>query len=526
MNGFSMSKWRVAPLVAVASVSLLAAFVFLYARSSFFAAIPPDEEQFIWYGSLIRNGDVPYRDFFEPKPPVIFFANALGLAWFGLEDLQFRLIPTAVALASLLFFYLAMIRRKVVPWLATLLTAQAALWLLGTDFHDSGLNDTETYGLAFSVLGFSIGSLSDSPKIQSAKVGLQVLSGIFFGLAILSKELFVLSVIPAWLLAARHAGHWRRQQLFVSAAGSVGVGLLFLAYLIYHSALIPYWDLITFYRLFAANYCMDMGRFPRVSGQAILLASWERLHGMLYNFQHLAFVLPLWCVLPLLIVQRGANVAARWIELVVAVMAVPLGVVSISAGYCFWPHYFLMGITGLLLLSVIGAEVLSEFLSRRGWLTSLVFLFGLSALFFWVAKDSTRQAAERQPQALHPLPRDPGLIWDSEVADVIERHSKAGDYILSTQGCLIYVELNRKAPLGTQIFLDEVFPYIGDTNPKLSIKSLRDNLEKHLPKVCYFGSWLRNRQSRYHQLLFDPLIVKYHYVKVNDRLWYLPDSKD
>ena len=170
MNGFITSRWRVAPLVGVAlSVSLLAAFVYLYASARFFAPIAPDEEQFIWQGSLINNGDVPYRDFFEPKPPVIFFANALGLALFGFKDLLFRIVPTVVAVAALLFFYLAMIRRKVVPWLIALLTAQAALWLLGSDFHDNGLNDTETYGFCFTLLGFSIGSLSDSLKVRSGK---------------------------------------------------------------------------------------------------------------------------------------------------------------------------------------------------------------------------------------------------------------------------------------------------------------------------------------------------------------------
>ena len=250
-----------------------------------------------------------------------------------------------------------------------------------------------------------------------------------------------------------------------------------------------------------------------------MLPSWNMLHEKLYNFQHLAFVLLLWCALPLLIVQRRANSAVRWTDLAIAMTAVILGMVSISAGYCFWRHYFLMGMTGLLLLSGVAAEALSAFLSKRNWLISLIFVFGLSGMFFWVAKDSTRRVAAEG----HPVQAP---TWDQTVVETIERHSKPGDYILSTQEPLIYVALNRKGPLGTQIFLDEVLPYAAGASPMLSMESLRDNLEKHLPKVCYFGSWLRNRQQRHHQLLFDPLLVKYHYVKVNDRLWYLPDGKD
>lgn len=523
MKYFIRAKWIVAPFVnTLLPVSLLGALVYIFSRAHFFAPIKLDEEAFIWYGSLILDGRVPYREFFEPKPPVIFFTNALGLKLFGLEGHLFRIVPTAVALASLLLFYLAMRQRRIGSWLAALLTAQVVLWLLGSDFHDSGLNDTETYGFAFTLLGFSLSSLSNSFKAVSSRIAGQVLGGVFFGLAVLSKELFVFSVIPAWLMAARRADHggWEWRNLFWSAVGSIGTGLLFLAYLLYHSALIPYFELAKFYRQFAANYCMDIGRFPRLSGLSVLKPSWKMLHETLYDFRHLAFVLALWgCFLPSLIIRENAKLAVRWGEFAIALAAVVLGIVAISAGYCFWRHYFLMGTTGLLLLSVIGAEAIGRFLSKRTWPLSLIAILCLSVLFFWVAKDSTRQMAA----GAHTFTV---LRWDPVVVETINQHSKPGDYILSTETPLIYVALNRKAPLGTQMFFDEVLPYLSIGNPMLSMESLRNGLEKNLPKVCYFASWARNRQEKHHQLLFDPLIAKYHYVKVNDRLWYLPDGKD
>ena len=56
------------------------------------------------------------------------------------------------------------------------------------------------------------------------------------------------------------------------------------------------------------------------------------------------------------------------------------------------------------------------------------------------------------------------------------------------------------------------------------MESLRAELEKHLPKVCYFAGWFRPRQQKWHELLYDPLLAKYHYIKVDDRLWYLPEG--
>jgi hypothetical protein len=523
MKYFTAPKWIVAPFIKVLlPSSVLGALICVYARFRFFAPIKPDEEAFIWYGSLIADGLVPYRDFFEPKPPVIFFANAIGLGLFGAKGPWFRLVPTAVAIFSLLFFYLALVKRRVIPWLAALLTAQGGFWLMGADFHDGSLNDTETYGLAFTLLGFSLASLSNSLKHEYGRIGLQVLGGVSLALAVLSKELFILSVIPAWLMAARRVdlGGWEWRNLLWSAVGGIGVGLLFVLYLGCHSALFRYFELAKFYKSFAVNYCMDVGRFPRLSGLALLKPSWKMLNEALYNFHQLAFVLALWAVgLPFLIFKRNVRLAVRLGEFVIPLIAVALGMLAISAGYCFWRHYFLMGMAGLLFLCLVGLEEISGFVSKRNWSVPLVAIAALTALFFWVAKETTRQVAAAPTTFASPT-------WDPIVIETIERHSKPGDYVLSTQELFLYVDLNRRAPLGTQMFLDEVLPYVTVGNPHLSMDALRVDLERHLPKVCFFGSWLRSRQQRFHQELFDPLLAKYHYVQVNDRLWYLPDGKD
>jgi hypothetical protein len=485
-----------------------------YVRARFVVPIAFDEESVVWGGWLMTHGGVPYRDFFEPKPPVIFLANYLGLSLFGFKDSLFRIVPTALAVASIFVFYLALLKRKVAPWLTTLLTAQVALWLLGPEFHDSGLNDSETYGFAFTLLGFSLGSLSVSLRTKKPQIALQLFSGICFGLAVFSKELFVFSVAPAWLIAARNwkGKGWDWRRLLFSAAGALAVALGLLVYLASHSALGPYLDLISFYRAFAANYCIDIGQFPRVSGLSVLLPSWKMLHAVLYNFRHLAFVLALWSGLLVLIHRRVGRV-----ELAIASLGVVLGMIAVSVGHCFWAHYFLMGVPGLVLLSVIGAEALSAFLSEKGIAASVLAFAGLSTLLFFVGHGSTKIVLAQEAMFQH-------VPWDPLLIQTIEEHSKPGDYILTTEGPLLYVDLNRKSPLGINFFVDEILPYVTARNRVLQMEILRDNLEKHLPKVCYFPAWLRPRQDKYHELLFDPLLLKHNYIKVNEFIWYLPDS--
>lgn len=501
-------------------LAALALLVVILVRSRFYASINFDEEFFLWQGWAILNGNVPYRDFFEPKPPLIFFANALGLAVFGIKDSLYRIVPTAVAVASIALFYPALVARRIAPWLATLVTAQAALWLIGGEFHDSGLNDTETYGLALTLIGISLGAFAASRATGRGTLALQVLSGVSFGLAVLCKELFVLAVLPAWVLGAITPLDlkWNWRQLMMSAAGGLAVGFVFLGYLVLNSALGAYFDLIGFYRPLAANYCVDLGRFPRVSGWGVVTASWDKLREPLYNFRHLAFVIALYAAIPLLI--RSGNGRLRLLQVGIASVAVVFGMIAVSAGHCFWKHYFLMGMAGLLLASTVGAEVLSQFLRDKPVsLSAAAAVILISALSF-VMTPPLRVALEEPPKR-HTYP----WYYEPLLVETIERHSQPGDYILSTESPLLYVATNRKNPLPLGAFTDEILPYMAAENQTLQLDRLRQSLEANLPKVVYFASWLRPRQEKFHQLLFDPLLAKYGYVRVTDQIWHLPPAE-
>lgn len=491
----------------------LLAFVLLLAWKRFFAPLSWDEELFIWQGWMVKNGSVPYRDFFEPKPPLIFFSNALGLALFGLQGNVFRIIPTVVAISAVLLFQLAMLRQRILPWLATLLSAQAALWLIGPEFHDTGLNDTETYGFAFTLLGFSCGLLSTHDISKPRKLTLQIVSGICFGLAVSSKELFVAATVPAWFLAGLcgQNGKLALRQLAASAVGVLFVATVILGYLVSHSALSAYVELVRYYRPMAANFCMDIGRFPRVTGFAVIRECLSMLHGSLYNGGHLAFIIALW-IASVCLPHRLAW-PTRGIVLAVAGGAALAGMVAISIGYCFWKHYFLLGATGLLLPAVIGAEGATHYLlKQRLWIRASA-LAALAVLFVFVGWP-TCLTVIRETRS--------GLPLDPLAVQTIEAHSKPGDYILSTESPYIYAATNRRSPLGVCGLIDVVLPYTAAI-PMLRLDSLREQLEEHVPKVCYFASWMRPRQQTLHKLLFDPFLAEHHYVRVSDRLWYLPD---
>jgi hypothetical protein len=81
-----------------------------------------DEEFFAWGGWSINKGLVPYKDFVEFKPPILFLTHALAQKLFGLQDLAFRRFFTILPLASLLLLQASLLWRKIDAVLATALT--------------------------------------------------------------------------------------------------------------------------------------------------------------------------------------------------------------------------------------------------------------------------------------------------------------------------------------------------------------------------------------------------------------------
>jgi hypothetical protein len=109
-----------------------------------------DKEIFKYTGMAILRGDVPYRDFFDHKPPMIFFINAAGLI-FGPWGLW--MINTLLALLStLLFFNLCRQYRLPFPWLLPLLFNL----MLRDNLISLGINMTREYTAFFTIFFFCV----------------------------------------------------------------------------------------------------------------------------------------------------------------------------------------------------------------------------------------------------------------------------------------------------------------------------------------------------------------------------------
>ena len=109
-----------------------------------------DKGFFKYTGMAVLRGQIPYRDFFDHKPPMIFFLNFAGL-WLGSWGLW--LINTSLALfCTFLLFRLCRQYRLIYPWLLPFLFNL----MIRDNLITKGANYTREYTTFFMVLFFCI----------------------------------------------------------------------------------------------------------------------------------------------------------------------------------------------------------------------------------------------------------------------------------------------------------------------------------------------------------------------------------
>lgn len=136
------ARW---PLLAYTSLILLTVFALANAMPSLQQVSDTDSAIFQYFGQRMREGQLPYRDIYDHKPPLIFYLNYLGLTLGGGSRWGiWALEVTAVGSAALLAY--AALRR---------LTGSLAAWIASAGFLANlifvfeGGNLTEEYALPF-----------------------------------------------------------------------------------------------------------------------------------------------------------------------------------------------------------------------------------------------------------------------------------------------------------------------------------------------------------------------------------------
>lgn len=199
-----------------------------------------DSGVFLYIGWRILHGEIPYRDIWDHKPPIIYYINALGLAisdgsrW-GVWVIEFIVVLLAAYLSFRLF-------EKVFGKTSALVAT--FLWLFNLVFLLLSGNLTEEYVL---VLQFaSLYLFYRLAEGQRKPYGFFVI-GLLGGIAFLTKQTTIgiwvsIGIILLFQIFTKQNPKKRLSELALMTIGVFLVLAIVSGYFYFHNALSDFWD--------------------------------------------------------------------------------------------------------------------------------------------------------------------------------------------------------------------------------------------------------------------------------------------
>lgn len=513
---FALSARKLLPRAHDAIVVLwLAVFHHVLGVKYRFAQIAYDEHYFLIEGWSVLKGQIPYRDFQEFKPPVIFFVHALGIKLFGIQNLGYRKLLAILSLVSFLAIAVALLSRRIHR-----LIVVAALMLMINHFYDDWLhngviNDAETLALDFFMLG--TGVLLIRTKWARTQ---QVMGGVLLALSPLSKEPMAFAVVAAWLsllllhrIEAGNAKKAARQFALYTISGVATVAATWLVYMLATRSLSWYILQLKLNFAYTENYAYQLRWGSRNPPGGQLAEMYRRLRSVYVDAIHLGVFIPFFAALLTLPGKR------KWVALGAAVtFAASLYAVSIGGGYA--ARYFIMAMTGTFFCVALGAMALDTFTSRAG--RDVLLWAGLVCVAIALSTTWARFGAEWKNYASYKSP--PPLVLQSDI-DFVHAHTSPGDKIWTTDDPLLYIYTNRPSAFRGGIVLDEIIGYYPGNSDEERLSVIREGLVENRPKLVVFGNTMvsARRKKRYTRALVMPFLRDGGYIRLNDRFYKRPD---
>ena len=483
----------------------------IFSRAFLFGALNFDEQFFLYEGFALGKGMIPYRDFQEFKPPVIFLLNMLALKIFGVEEMRFRQLFLLLSLAAFLVVAIALLSRGV-PRLAIL----GATALMLNTFLDSRflqgwtLDAAECAGLWFFLLGTGV-LIFKVPRLSWQRWQ-QWVGGALLALAPLSKEPFCFPTLLAWgtlvLLAdvesdEPNAPNGRRQFAKNTLLGAIAIAVLWLLYMLVTRSLGAYLDNLRETLAYSTDHDIMYGVFPKLDLWGTWAESWRRLRSTYVNPAFLAPFLPYFFAAVLLWRRRPVSLAAGVVATFVGALY------GVTIGHGFFGHYFIIAMTGSFFATALGCLAIGERLAElsplwRRWLGLTLVFMSLYTLQPRLAQDWDNWSAQKPA----PSPVSQRLVR------LVTARTGPRDTIWSVGMPAIYVYADRRSGSRMPYMHDSLLHlYPGKTAAeKLGI--FRHELDVKMPKLVILDEG-RSGREQHMDLLVTPFLRDHGYKLIS-----------
>ena len=491
--------------------AVVIALLFLLALDTFVGNHHEDSSTYLYVGKGILEGEIPYLDRWDNKGPLQYLLNAVGLVLN--EEWGFWVMQGLFLLASSAFAFLVF-RRSFgsIPALFAL-----ALFLVFYRWFASPGNFTEQYGLLFQFLALYLFLRSQEERVPAHSHTRFAL--IHIGIGVLGAAAFLIrpNLVALWLVIGifwflRRGNVIRKLAWAVCGGGSAlaAVAVFFIA--------IGAWDAL-WSAVFTYNFAYSTATSSERAGVAFLLATETIPISLL--------VVAAWAIALVFFVQHRTLPNRSKGLLPVALMLLPLEVVSLSLSGFTYHHYFL---TVLPVATLLLAFLVWWFLERlHRYRSHAAILLLLVATFYLYSEFQYNQLIEKYVTK-GVLAEDS----DSRLAARIKEWTDPSDYVLVWgYGPRIHLLSERDAP--SRYFYH--FPLI---QPHYTSQAMRKefltDLEENMPVLIvdadyrWFPSlarsehenWRPNRRHKHDLEDFEPLFnfIEANYVAIGKFLHY------
>jgi hypothetical protein len=194
------------------------------------------------------------------------------------------------------------------------------------------------------------------------------------------------------------------------------------------------------------------------------------------------------------------------------------GLFAVSLGGCFWNHYFMMGLLGLILPAFYGAYYLEKTPPTNGMLLKSATLCASLLLSGYLA-------SSRISEALRSEPVNFSFSVPSSLSSASERYTSPGDHILIITSSPMYlVMLNRSHSSKWGVLLDEFLRFYPGKSEVERIESLRREILQNRPKLVFIeASFVLKRQERILSNIVMPLLQHFSYRQIAPGVFVSPE---
>ena len=320
-----------------------------------------DEGAYAYIAQRILAGDVPYRDIFDHKPPLIYFIYAGVFKLFGDTQAAIRLFTLFFSL----FTTLSVFAVGFLLWgsVGGLLSALIYAFYSGGPFVQGTSANTETFMVLPLILALACVLLAFRRPAPKAW-GWIFLAGLLSGMAVVLKQVALpnFAVLAAFLLFKIYLERKDLKKLLspamILAAGFLVFPLFFAVY---------FWVKGAFADLIQGLFVYSFAYTSRYK-----IWEWQNLRRVVLNENLALWALSFFGMFLILFRKRS-------FELILLLGWTLASLLAVFMGKRFFGHYFIQIIPGLALLSAYFILVLFE--RKRSLLFSLAAALLLSALF-------------------------------------------------------------------------------------------------------------------------------------------------